>query len=110
MEHPATRALRESSPQLWRELLLADLVEGEEFWLMDSRDLMVALAPYHDCARRLGLDVPAAFREVAEAGPPGLSEVVVAFGVRVDITPDNFAFALRDGPDGLTYVSTLGSA
>ena len=40
--------------------LLRLLHDGELRWLQDRRDLLVAMAPYHDCARRLELD-PAAF-------------------------------------------------
>src|SRR5450759_1358553 len=50
----ATAALRQQSPSVLREGLI---------WLLrasdgkDPRDLMLGLAPFHDCARRLGLDV-----------------------------------------------------
>jgi hypothetical protein len=30
------------------------LIAGEDEWEKDWRDLLVGLAPYHDCARRLG--------------------------------------------------------
>ena len=102
-EHPASEALRAKSPELLRERLIADLLDGEQEWLRDDRDLMVALAPFHDCARRLGLDVAAEFREAAERGPESLRDVVTTFGERRDVTPGAFAYALVEGPRGPSY-------
>jgi hypothetical protein len=51
-----TRALRARAPEVLRAGLLRVLVEGEDEWVKDWRDLLIGLAPYHDCARRLGLD------------------------------------------------------
>jgi len=105
--HPATEALRLASPEVWERALLATLRDGEEDWARDDRDLMVFIAPFHDCARRLGLDVAAAFRGVAEQGPERLRGVVTRFGARDDVTPSAFAFELRDEPGGPRYISTL---
>lgn len=102
-EHPASEALRARSPKLLHQALVADLRDGESDWLKDSRDLLVALAPYHDCARRLGLDLPATFRSAADDGPETLRHVVVEFGTRDDITPDAWGFAVVNGPDGPSY-------
>jgi hypothetical protein len=76
---------------------------GEQEWLRDHRDLMVVLAPFHDRARRLGLDVAVAFREAAERGPESLREVVTAFGERRDVTPGAFGYVLVEGPKGASY-------
>ena len=105
--HPATEALRLASPEVWERALLATLRDGEEDWARDDRDLMVFMAPFHDCAGRLGLDVPEAFRDVAEQGPERLRGVVTGFGARTDVTPSSFAFELRDEPGGPRYLSTL---
>lgn len=102
-EHPASEALRARSPHLLREALLSDLCDGERDWLNDPRDLMVALAPYHDCAPRLGLDVAATFRDAADAGPTSLRQIVAEFGARSDVTPTAFRFAVVEGPDGPSY-------
>ena len=102
-EHPATEALRARSPDILREALTSDLHDGEAEWLKDFRDLMVALAPYHDCARQLGLDVAATFRGVAEHGPESLRDVVAFFGARDDVTPAAFGFSVVAGPGGLSY-------
>ena len=103
MEHPASEALRAQSPQLLHDALVADLRNGESEWLTDPRDLMVALAPFHDCAARLGLNVSDAFRRAADDGPRSLRDLVATFGARGDVTPDAFGFVLTEGPDGLSY-------
>jgi hypothetical protein len=70
----------------------------------DPRDLMWSLAPYHDCAIRLGLDPAAFFVEVADAGPPGLRELVREFGQRSDTSPQVFGgYVLRETPEGQAY-------
>jgi hypothetical protein len=84
------------------------LVTGEEEWIKDERDLMVALAPYHDHARRLGADVPALFDRAAAAGPASLREVVEVFGRRTDVTPQAFGFRVEETPDGPRYRSEMG--
>ena len=98
-----TRALRERSPELLRSGLLALLVDHEEVWLRDWRDLLVALAPYHDCARRLGLEPSAVFEEAAGAGPASLAGIVREFGERTDVTPTAFGFVVEDDAEGPRY-------
>ena len=107
MGHPATEALRLASPDVWRGSLLAMLRDDEQAWVRDDRDLMVAMAPFHDCARRLGLDVAESFRRVAEEGPEPVRGAVTGFGARNDVSPSTFGFELRDEPDGPVYVITL---
>lgn len=102
-----TRALREGSPGLLREGLVQLLRGYGRQSPTDGRDLAWSLAPYHDCALRLGLDPIALFGEVAAAAPPGLQDDVRAFGHRPATSPESFAgFALVDAPDGPTYVWT----
>ena len=86
------------------------LVTGEEEWAKDDRDLMMALAPHHDCARRLGADVPALFGRAAAAGPAGLHELVEVFGRRTDVTPEAFGFCVEETAEGPRYRSTEPSA
>ena len=43
-EHPATEPLRTRSPELLRSRLVDVLIEGEEEWLKDWRDLLVSIA------------------------------------------------------------------
>jgi hypothetical protein len=102
-EHPASEALRARSPQRLHQLLVADLRAGEPEWVKDERDLMVALAPFHDCARRLGLDPSAVFGRAADEGPRSLRDVVTAFAERGDVTPQAFGYTVVDGPQGASY-------
>jgi hypothetical protein len=102
-EHPASEALRTRSSQLLHETLVASLRTGERAWLADSRDLMVQLAPFYDCARRLGVDASDVFRTAAAAGPRSLRDVVTAFGERDDVTVDAFGYAIIDLPEGPSY-------
>ena len=102
-EHPASGALRARSPQRLHQELVADLWDGEKEWLKDFRDLMLVLAPYHDCARRLGLDVAATFRHAEREGPHGLREVVTEFGARDDVTPQNFGYTVLESAEGPSY-------
>lgn len=71
----------------------------------DSRDLMLSLAPFHDCARRLGLEVSRVFNDAADGAGGDAGEIARAFGRRSDVTPDAFAFAVESDPDGPRYRS-----
>ncbi len=105
-----TRLLRAGDPSLVEADLVDLLVSGEEEWLKDDRDLMMALAPHHDCARRLGADVAALFRRAAAAGPASLRELVEEFGRRRDVSPEAFGFCVEETPEGLRYRWTGPSA
>ncbi len=98
-----TRALRERRPELVREDLVEMLIAGEEEWLRDDRDLMVALAPYHHCAAQLQLDVPAVFDAAARAGPATVRRTVTEFGRRTDVSPEAFGFVVEWDEDGPRY-------
>ena len=71
---------------------------------VDWRDILVALAPYHHCARRLGID-PRGLFETASAGMPfDLQEIVRTFAQRSDVTLDAFGWTLTTSSDGPCYV------
>ena len=99
----ATDALRRGSRDVLRTALLQLLRDGELQWLKDRRDLFVAMAPYHDCARRLELDPAAFFTTVADEGPLSLAHMVRMFGARTDVTPAAFGFRLVMRTEGATY-------
>lgn len=103
IDAPVTEALKLQSPDALRAALLRLLTDGESDWLKDWRDLMVAMAPYHDCATRLGLDPAALFDDVARQGPQALAGIVRTFGQRTDITPSAFGFTLTTSQDGIAY-------
>ena len=104
LDRVATDALRSRSPEKL-EASIRDLLSGpEEAQLReDSRDLMVALAPLHDCARRLGLDPAAVFDAAAEGASPDIAELAREFGRRTDISGDSFAFMVEDTAEGPEY-------
>jgi len=87
--------------------LLGLLVDHDDEWRDDYRGLMITLAPYHDCARRLGVDPRELFDTVAAGAPPTLSDLVRAFGRRTEVRPDSFGFAVVETSDGPEYISTL---
>src|SRR5436305_2369990 len=97
---PVTQALRSGSVESLRAELLRLLVAGRD---VDLRDLLLGLAPYHDCAARLGVDPAALFAEVSAAGPPELRDAVCGFGQRTDIRPEEWGFAVVDTFDGPRY-------
>jgi len=98
-----TDALRRGSPDALKAGLLRLLNDGELQWLQDRRDLLVAMAPYYDCARRLELDPPAFFGAVADEAPLPLADIVRSFGERLDVTAEAFGFRLVMSPEGAAY-------
>jgi hypothetical protein len=87
-----------------RDELRRLLVDRESTWLRDWRDLLIALAPLYDCARRLGLEPATVFAAAAAEGPPKLAEHVRRFGARTDVTLAAFGFRLdEDAPGGPAY-------
>ena len=100
----ATRALRSGSAQVLRAELHGLLVDYDSARVKDWRELLLSLAPMHDCARQLGLDPAAIFDEAAKDAPPELAEPVRRFGARTDITPRGFGYRLdEDAPGGPAY-------
>jgi hypothetical protein len=102
-----TRVVRSGNPGALIAELIDLLVENEDTWRRDVRDLMAALAPYHHVATRLGCHPGEIFETAASGGPTSLADVVRAFGHRADIRPQNFGFAVTETPDGPEYFSTL---
>ena len=99
------QALRTRSGDLLLDDLVDMLTDGESEWVKDDRDLIVALAPFHDCAQRIGLDPAAVFAEAAARGPTTIANVVRTFGARTDITPKAWLFTVRETPDGPEYAT-----
>ena len=98
-------ALREGNPNHLRAGLEGVLArQGEE--VSDWRDLVIDLAPYHDCARRLGLPPKALFEWVARQLPADVQGTVRALGQREEIDTREFGFILVDDEDGPRYYWT----
>jgi len=100
-----TRALRSGSREVLAAELARELSEGQADWLRDWRDMLMALAPYHHCARQIEVDVRELFADAAAATPPELAGVVRRFGERTDILPPSWDFALDRDADGPLYRS-----
>jgi len=81
LDRAATDALTSRSPEKL-EASIRDLLSGLDNAGLreDSRDLMVALAPLHDCARRIGLDPAAVFDAAAEGASPETAQLARARG------------------------------
>ena len=73
---------------------------------VDYRDVLVALAPYHDCAHRLGLDPVELFDSASGDSPNDLQALVRQFARRSDVTLDAFGWTLTTSPDGPCYEPT----
>ena len=103
----ATTALRRSSTDelangVARYLVLA---ERSRWQTRDPRDVLVGLAPFLDCARRLGEDPAPLFDRAAADAAPELAEIVREFARRDDVTLEAFGWALAELPAGPEYVA-----
>jgi hypothetical protein len=92
----ATAALRAGT----REALVSELAAQARMraGFPDAREVMLDLAPFHDCCARLGLDPVDVFDEVAASGPADLADLLRRFGRRTDVTLNVFGWRLEDGP------------
>ena len=95
-----TAALRTGSPEMLRRALLSQV---HALAFADDRDVMMILAPYHHCARRLGVDPRALFDDVATGMAPDAAELLREFGARRDVRPRSFGFTLDKDADGPFY-------
>lgn len=69
----------------------------------DWRDVLVALAPYHDCALRLGLDPVKVFDGASVDSPDDLQAMVRKFARRSDVTLGAFGWAVSTSSEGPCY-------
>jgi hypothetical protein len=90
-----------------RDRLSADLARylraAEPTLEIDFRDVLVGLAPYYDCARRLGIDPIRLFDTLAESVGDGMRETVRTFARRTDISLEAFGWRLLESADGPCY-------
>jgi diguanylate cyclase (GGDEF)-like protein len=71
-------------------------------WYPDD-DLRTALAPFLDCARRLGHDPASALAQAAATGGPRLQEVFAAFARRTDVRLAAFGWSVVEMAGGPAY-------
>ena len=104
LDRVATKALRSGSPGRL-EASIRELLTAPEYAQLreDWRDLLVALAPLHDCASRLGLDPVAVFDAASDGASAEIATLAREFGRRTDITGESFAFIVEDTDEGPEY-------
>lgn len=97
----ATQALRSES----KDVLRTGIVEflRASMPVQDWRDVLVGLAPLHDCARRLGADPALFFDDAVRDLPVEVAELATTFGRRTDVTPRAFGFQVVEEPAGPAY-------
>jgi hypothetical protein len=103
VEHEATAALRDGSVALLeagfhRHVAAESAAKG---W--DPRDAMIGLAPFIDCARRLGADPAMTLGPIARTGAAWYRETFDGFVVRSDVALEAFGWRIVDTPDGPAY-------
>lgn len=91
------------SPQRLRVDLNRYLVACKSDVDIDWRDVLVGLAPYFDCAQRLGLDPVELFDAAAKDLDGETRELARTFARRPDITLTSFGWELRKTSDGPCY-------
>jgi hypothetical protein len=70
----------------------------------DSRDVMVGLVPFIDCARRLGGDPERILGPIAQSGVAEFQKIFNVFVRRSDITLAAFGWSLTEFPEGMAYL------
>jgi hypothetical protein len=104
LDRVATEALRSGSPGRLEKSIRDLLTDPENAQLReDRRDLLAALAPLYDSARRLGLDPVAVFDAAADGASAEMATLAREFGRRTDITGEAFAFIVEDTDEGPEY-------
>lgn len=97
----ATRALRVRSAELLRTGIATYLLACIP--VRDWRDVLLGLAPFHDCARRIGEDPAVIFDQAGRGLPPEVASLAREFGKRTDVTPTAFGFQVVDDDAGPAY-------
>ena len=100
-----TEALRRRSLAILRGGLIDYLRRNAGFHEHgDYRDVLIGLAPFHDCARRLGADPARVFAEAAADVAEDVGSLAIGFGQRTDVTLSSFGWELvEDLEQGSTY-------
>jgi len=102
-----SEALREKSQErltkAFAELVRVESAAGD----IDSRDTMVGLAPFLDCARRLGHDPEVLLGPIAKEGDEWFQQLFEVFVRRSDVTLARFGWLLSLDSDGPRYRCTV---
>jgi phosphoribosylformimino-5-aminoimidazole carboxamide ribotide isomerase len=103
IQREVTAALRDRSPERLADAFArhVNIESSRHPW--DSRDEMLSLAVFFDCARRLGADPAALFGTLTTSAPTWFRETFESFAQRTDGSMSAFGWSLVDTPDGPEY-------
>jgi hypothetical protein len=101
-----TAALQMRSPERLGVDLYRYVVAAEPEVETDWRDVLVGLAPFYACARRLGVDPVELFDTASNDLHERARELVRTFARRSDITLHSFGWMLENTSDGPCYRPT----
>ena len=97
----ATLAVRNDNAEQLRLALVGNVIANYE--IPDKRNVDVALAVFHHCARRLELNPTDVFDEAAHYAGEIMAERLRAFGRRLDVTLRQFGWREIRGEEGVRY-------
>lgn len=97
----ATLAVRRGEPDLLRLGLAGSVIANYE--IPPKRDVDVALAVYHHCARKLEMSPQAVFDAAAELASDEMAARLRAFGRRDDVILKHFGWREIRGEEGIRY-------
>ena len=97
----ATLAVRRGDAEQLRLGLVGSVIAN--YTIPDKRNVDVALAVYHHCARKLELNPPEVFDEAAHFATDEMAARLRAFGRRTDVTLRQFGWREIRGEEGLRY-------
>ena len=97
----ATLAARRADPEQLRLGLVGSVIAN--YAIPDKRNVDVALAVYHHCARKLELSPTELFDEAAQFATDEMAARLRAFGRRTDVTLRQFGWREIRGEEGVRY-------
>jgi hypothetical protein len=97
----ATLAARRGDAEQLRLGLVGSVIAN--YVIPDKRNVDVALAVFHHCARKLELEPPAVFDEAARFATDDMAARLQAFGRRTDVTLRQFGWREIRGEEGVRY-------
>lgn len=98
-----TAALRARSLQRLQEGFARYIQFVSKATSWDTRDEMINLTPFIDCAGRLGHDPFMALGPIAATGADWMHETFDSFVVRTDVDLAGFGWSIVETADGPTY-------
>jgi phosphoribosylformimino-5-aminoimidazole carboxamide ribotide isomerase len=98
-----TAAFRDRSPERLAQAFSRHVAVEATRHPWDSRDVMLSLAVFFDCARRLGSDPATLFGPHTAPAPDWFRETFESFAKRTDSSMSAFGWSLVETPDGPQY-------